>query len=732
MGHGKRKANPQLKARTTRSSRGRLLSLSDPAQTSQLLNDQLRHLGLYAANTIGDGNCLFRALSDQLHGTDSKHAQLRQHICDWIQKHKARYEPFVEDERGIDTHLRCMRENATYGGHMELSAFAHMARKNVKVVQPGLVYVIEWQAFASSPTSDTKPPPFPDKEEDDDQLYHQEDDTEDVDSSTIYVAYHDWEHFSSIRNLKGPHVGLPRVEERPAPAADAGPSPVAEDYKPAKERKKAEKERERERKERKRETARGKAKYNPPAKGKGKQKASPAAESTDSAEDEDEMEDVEEEDPDPEPVEPEKLKIKLKLTLNSNPSSANISESESTTRSNSTPQRTGLKLRLPPSRSLSVTPSNISTPPTSQASTTSSTSVSSTATLPNTSAPAPTLSHASSSTSSTTETAIFTQALPHAHPPTHTSAPHLTSDSHYTSDSTSGASLSGTTSNRTNRSPKRTFDESEIEDVNSGNGRVKARSRLSGPDRGGVETDASVVGGGEAVVDPERENLSEEQEVMQTLAVASTNRSPSPKHDDAVGEEDSQDKEREEGYESDSLSTSSSSLTKDEGVEPEESGTPTTSLSNSPASSSHQIPTSSGVDAHTIAPHEPSHQQHDSPTTPIAASTNRSKLPTKSQPPNLPGKAALARKQKREVALGTAAATAVGAGVGEDRRLTRRQRKTLGLPKVRKMAAPYDRRSANSGAKGGAGKEEREEEGGEWKRNGTGRVDVRGFRELRI
>ena len=35
---------------------------------------------------------------------------------------------------------------ATYGGHLELSAFAHMTKRNVKVIQPGLVYVIEWAA----------------------------------------------------------------------------------------------------------------------------------------------------------------------------------------------------------------------------------------------------------------------------------------------------------------------------------------------------------------------------------------------------------------------------------------------------------------------------------------------------------------------------------------------------------------------------------------------------------
>lgn len=36
--------------------------------------------------------------------------------------------------------------SATYGGHLELSAFVHMKKCNVKVIQPGLVYLIEWAA----------------------------------------------------------------------------------------------------------------------------------------------------------------------------------------------------------------------------------------------------------------------------------------------------------------------------------------------------------------------------------------------------------------------------------------------------------------------------------------------------------------------------------------------------------------------------------------------------------
>ena len=48
----------------------------------------------------------------------------------------------------------------TYGGHLELSAFAHMTKRNVKVVQPGLVYVIQWDAGGDS-APDRSPSPAP-------------------------------------------------------------------------------------------------------------------------------------------------------------------------------------------------------------------------------------------------------------------------------------------------------------------------------------------------------------------------------------------------------------------------------------------------------------------------------------------------------------------------------------------------------------------------------------------
>ncbi|KAJ6476404.1 hypothetical protein C8R45DRAFT_1217072 [Mycena sanguinolenta] len=130
MGKGsKKEKTSQLRPRTTRSSKGRLLT--DPTATTALLTEQLRALGLYAAPTLGDGNCLFRALSDPLYGSPSRHPQLRKEVCDWIARHRWRYEPFVEDERGLETHLRCMREN---GGCFALFFFHSFLWERVPLV----------------------------------------------------------------------------------------------------------------------------------------------------------------------------------------------------------------------------------------------------------------------------------------------------------------------------------------------------------------------------------------------------------------------------------------------------------------------------------------------------------------------------------------------------------------------------------------------------------------------
>lgn len=75
-----------------------------------------------------------------------------------------------------------------------------------------------------------------------------------------------------------------------------------------------------------------------------------------------------------------------------------------------------------------------------------------------------------------------------------------------------------------------------------------------------------------------------------------------------------------------------------------------------------------------------------------------------------------------------------------ERTLTQRQRKQLGLPKPRVVSASAKKsagkikipggRMRRAGAAESKAKAAKDDE--EWQRNGTGRLDVRGFRELKI
>lgn len=140
-----------------------------------------------------------------------------------------------------------LRSTGTYGGHLELSAFAHLKRRNVKVIQPGLVYIIEWHTGVDDASSSADDADDRDRrrirrtKQKGDKPAASEPDEATVE--TIYVAYvllvlgvsiaafltlvtryHDWEHFSSVRNISGPHNGIPNVVESSAPETSPEPS----------------------------------------------------------------------------------------------------------------------------------------------------------------------------------------------------------------------------------------------------------------------------------------------------------------------------------------------------------------------------------------------------------------------------------------------------------------------------------------------------------------------------
>ena len=129
---------------------------------------------LDAYQNLNIGNCLFNALSDQLYGDQSKHAELRAGVIQHMRENADYYKQFIEVnpgggtrrnpkrkitkafssrfsslpptqaeiDRRFEGHLREMARGGTYGDHMEISAFSQAYNVNVKIYQRDKAYMI--------------------------------------------------------------------------------------------------------------------------------------------------------------------------------------------------------------------------------------------------------------------------------------------------------------------------------------------------------------------------------------------------------------------------------------------------------------------------------------------------------------------------------------------------------------------------------------------------------------
>jgi len=91
-----------------------------------------------------DGNCFFRALSDQRYGGESRHASLRASTVKYMLANREHFEPFIEDDEKWDPYIARMAEDGTWAGNMEVQAASHVCMANFCVHQ---VRSIHWSPY---------------------------------------------------------------------------------------------------------------------------------------------------------------------------------------------------------------------------------------------------------------------------------------------------------------------------------------------------------------------------------------------------------------------------------------------------------------------------------------------------------------------------------------------------------------------------------------------------------
>lgn len=156
---------------------------------SDVIKSQLLTLGLTLREVPGDGNCLFRALGDQLDGHMGNHYRHRQDTTTYMLDHREDFQPFVEDDLPFEKHISELSQSGTYAGNDAIVAFARLHQVTIVIHQPNtpLWQIKGWETCETLQTTEKN---------------KKRKNYNNVPSShQLHIAYHGGDHYDSVRRL---------------------------------------------------------------------------------------------------------------------------------------------------------------------------------------------------------------------------------------------------------------------------------------------------------------------------------------------------------------------------------------------------------------------------------------------------------------------------------------------------------------------------------------------------
>ncbi|KAF5750396.1 hypothetical protein HS088_TW03G00732 [Tripterygium wilfordii] len=101
---------------------GEIPSIDEATSDHERLLTRLQCYGFVELKVQGDGNCQFRALSDQLYDTLERHKFVRRQVVNQLKSHPEIYEGYVPME--YNDYLKKMSKSGEWGDHVTLQAAA--------------------------------------------------------------------------------------------------------------------------------------------------------------------------------------------------------------------------------------------------------------------------------------------------------------------------------------------------------------------------------------------------------------------------------------------------------------------------------------------------------------------------------------------------------------------------------------------------------------------------------
>jgi len=73
----------------------------------------MKSQGFVIHDVVGDGNCLFRAIADQIEGDEHQHRKYRQIAVNHVAKYEAHFQGFMDKTEDINNYLNKMKFDGT-------------------------------------------------------------------------------------------------------------------------------------------------------------------------------------------------------------------------------------------------------------------------------------------------------------------------------------------------------------------------------------------------------------------------------------------------------------------------------------------------------------------------------------------------------------------------------------------------------------------------------------------
>ncbi|PKA59402.1 hypothetical protein AXF42_Ash019556 [Apostasia shenzhenica] len=97
-------------------------NINEASHDHQRLTQRLNVYGLFEVKVSGDGNCQFRALSDQLYGSPEHHKYVRKEVVKQLKEFQTVYEGYVPMK--FKQYRKKMTKSGEWGDHVTLQAAA--------------------------------------------------------------------------------------------------------------------------------------------------------------------------------------------------------------------------------------------------------------------------------------------------------------------------------------------------------------------------------------------------------------------------------------------------------------------------------------------------------------------------------------------------------------------------------------------------------------------------------